>query len=154
MRGFDELIRRTEVIAHQYPQSEALTLTSIREAPAVMGALRAILKTAGALGDVMGECAQHMQTRRDPILRFVERIEAEGFTVADDWTLTDTRTWSPVGATTDPDLLVQREAEKITRTERATAYHERLKRMADAFEDAVIHCAQQIRNLIPSVLDG
>lgn len=111
----------------------AITLTLIREAPAVMGALTAILNTVATLADLMGECAEDMRVRRDPVLRFVARVESEGFTVADDWTLTDTYIWTP------PD---------------DAADHERLTRMATAFEESTIDCAQRVRNLIPTVLDG
>lgn len=149
----DDLIRRAQVIADEYPASLKISLRDIQEMPAVVGAMQAILETAAALDDVAAECANATAARRDPVLKFVARVRAEGFEVANDWTLTDTRE-QPHTHTDDPELLVQREAEKITRTEQAAAYHERLMRMAAAFEDTTIEYTQQVRSLIGTVLDG
>lgn len=45
----EELIRRTQVIADQYPKDEAMTLRLINEMPAVADALAALVNTAHAL---------------------------------------------------------------------------------------------------------
>ncbi|WP_237084577.1 hypothetical protein [Mycobacteroides abscessus] len=149
----DELIRRTQVIANEYPASSKMSLRDILEMPAVVGAMQAILETVAALSDVASECADATAARRDPVLKFVARVKAEGFEVANDWTLTDTRV-QPHAHTDDPALLVQREAEKIARAEQAAAYHERLLRMAAAFEDTTIEYTQRVRGLIGTALDG
>ncbi|CPZ02015.1 Uncharacterised protein [Mycobacteroides abscessus] len=85
----DELIRRTQVIADEYPASSKMSLRDILEMPAVVGAMQAILETVAALSDVASECADATAARRDPVLKFVARVKAEGFEVANDWTLTD-----------------------------------------------------------------
>lgn len=149
----DELIRRAQVIAEEYPVSSKISPRDIQEMPAVVGAMQALLTTAAALDAVASECADATAARRDPILKFVARVRGEGFEVANDWTLTDTL-GHPHAQTDDPELHVQREAEKITRTERATAYQERLLRMAAAFEDTTIEYTQRVRGLIGTVLDG
>ena len=149
----DELIRRTQVIVDQYPEDEAMTLRLINEMPAVVDALAAILRTAHALSEVTSEGAAALEARRDPIMKFVARVKSEGFKVAEDWTVTDTRD-PRLPDTADPGLRVQREAEAITRAERATAYHERLTSMAAGFENARNEYTQRIRNVIGTVLDG
>ena len=125
----------------------------INEMPAVADAIAAILNTAHALSEVRKEGSEAVLARRGPLLRFAARVESEGFQIAEDWTLTDTANWQPLNGA-DPGLLVQREAETIARAERATAYHERLTRMATAFGDTHDEYTQQIRNLISTVLDG
>ncbi|RIT54676.1 hypothetical protein D2E95_20215, partial [Mycobacteroides abscessus] len=74
--------------------------------------------------------------------------------VANDWEITDTHTWPALEADADPELLVQREAEKAVRAERATAYRERITRIVTAYEDTQDHYTERVRNLIPTVLDG
>ncbi|MDH6193431.1 hypothetical protein M2272_000052 [Mycobacterium frederiksbergense] len=149
----DELIRRTQVIAEQYPKDEAMTLRLINEMPAVADAIAAILNTAHALSEVRKDGADAVLARREPLLRFAARVESEGFQIAEDWTLTDTADWRPLDDA-EPDLLVQREAEAIARAERATAYRERLTRMAAAFGNTHDEYTQRVRNLISTVLDG
>lgn len=100
----DELIRRTQVIADEYPASSKMSLRDILEMPAVVGAMQAILETVAALSDVASECADATAARRDPVLKFVARVKAEGFEVANDWTLTDTRE-HPHVHTDDPHYL-------------------------------------------------
>lgn len=149
----DELIRRAQVMADEYPASSKISLRDIQEMPAVVGAMQALLETAAALDGVAAECADATTARRHSVLKFVARVRAEGFEVANDWTLTDTRE-QPHTHTDNPELLVQREAEKITRTEQAAAYHERLLRMAAAFEDTTTEYTRRVRGLIGTVLDG
>lgn len=151
--AIDELIRRAQVIADEYPASSRISLRDIQEMPAVVRAMQALLETAAALDDVASECADATASRRDPVLKFVARMKAEGFEVANDWTLTDTRE-QPHAPTEDPELLVQHEAERITRAEQAAAYHERLLRMAAAFEETTIEYTRRVRRLIGTVLDG
>ncbi|SHO82404.1 hypothetical protein [Mycobacteroides abscessus] len=94
------------------------------------------------------------------MLKFLDRIRSEGFEVAldrdvtDPEVLIDTHTWTPLEGDADPELLVQREAEKTIRAERASAYRERLARMGTAFEDTQNHYTEQVCGLIPTVLDG
>ncbi|SIB34856.1 Uncharacterised protein [Mycobacteroides abscessus subsp. abscessus] len=155
----DELTRRTQVIADQYPEDEAMTVRLIREMPAVIEALTAITNTTAALNSLITEGLDVVGARRDAFLKFLDRVRSEGFEVANDPelndpdVLTDTRTWTPEGDA-DPELRVQREAEKTIRAERATAYRERLARMGTAFETSQTHYTEQVRNLIPTVLDG
>lgn len=96
-------------------------------------------------------------------LEALDRLQSEGFEVADDRDLTnlndpdvliDTDTWAPLDASDDPELLVQREAEKTIRAERAMTYRERITRMVTAFEDTQNQYTQRARDLIPTVLDG
>ncbi len=156
----DELTRRTQVIADQYPEDEAMTVRLIREMPAVIEALTAITNTTAALNSLITEGLDVVGARRDAFLKFLERVRSEGFEVANDRelndpdVLTDTRTWTPLDSETNPESLVQQEAEKTIRTERATAYRERLARMGTAFETSQNHYTEQVRNLIPTVLDG
>ncbi|OHU53462.1 hypothetical protein [Mycobacteroides chelonae] len=149
----DELIRRAQVIANEYPTSSKISLRDIEEMPAVVGAMQALMNTVTALADLANECADATAARRDPVLKFVARVRAEGFEVANDWTLTDTIE-QPQAHTDNPELLVQREAEKIARTEQAAAYHERLLRMAAEFEDTTTEYTRRVRSLIGTVLDG
>lgn len=156
----DELTRRTQVIADQYPEDEAMTVRLIREMPAVIEALTAITNTTAALNSLITEGLDVVGARRDAFLKFLDRVRSEGFEVANDSelndpdVLTDTRTWTPLEGDADPELRVQREAAKTIRTERATAYRERLSRMGAAFETSQNHYTEQVRNLIPTVLDG
>lgn len=141
---FDELIRRAEVIADEYPAGQAITRAGVREAPAVTGALGAIMKTVGAIGDRLSDCVAAAQVRREPLMRFVDRIGAEGFEVGEDWTVTDTRPGPPPG---DP-------AEQAARTAQAAVYQQRLIRMVTAFDEVLVEHAQRVRDLVPTVLDG
>lgn len=158
-----ELTRRTEVIAEQYPEDEAMTLRLILEMPAVIAALTVITNTTAALNSLIAEGLDAVGARREVLVKFLDRLQSEGFEVADDRdltnltdpeVLTDTHTWPALEDDADPELRVQQEAEKTIRAERATAYRERLARMGTAFEDTQNHYTQQVRNLIPTVLDG
>lgn len=155
-----ELTRRTEVIADQYPEDEAMTLRLILEMPAVIAALTAITNTTAALNSLIAEGLDVVGARREVLVKFLDRIRSEGFEVSEDRdltdpeVLTDTHTWPSLEADAGPDLLVQQEAEKTIRAERATAYRERLARMGTAFEETQTHYTEQVRNLIPTMLDG
>lgn len=149
----DELIRRARVIADEYPASSKITLHDLQEMPAVVGAMQALMNTVAALSDVMRECADAVEARRDPVLRFVERLKSEGYEVRNDFTVTDTRDYIVVDST-NPAIQVQIEADKITRTERTFAYQERITRMANAFEETQNEYTHRVRNLIDTVLDG
>ncbi|WP_286142016.1 hypothetical protein [Mycobacterium sp. D16Q16] len=155
-----ELTRRTEVIAEQYPEDEAMTLRLILEMPAVIAALTVITNTTAALNSLIAEGLDAVGARREVLVKFLDRIRSEGFDVSehrdvtDPEVLTDTHTWPALEDDADPELRVQQEAEKTIRAERATAYRERLARMGTAFEDTQNHYTQQVRNLIPTVLDG
>lgn len=155
-----ELTRRTEVIAEQYPEDEAMTLRLILEMPAVIAALTAITNTTAALNSLIAEGLDVVGARREVLIKFLDRIRSEGFEVSehrdvtDPEVLTDTHTWTLLEDDADPDLLVRQEAEKTIRTELASAYRERLARMGKAFEDAQNHYTEQVRDLIPTALDG
>ncbi len=133
----DELIRRAQVIADEYPATGAMTVTTALEAPAVLGALRALMGTVGALADLIDEAVAAIQDRRTPLLRFVERLEAEGFVVTDGQTVVA----GPVAPRADI-------------AEQAAAHQERLTEMGAAIAAVTGDHAQRVRNLIPSVLDG
>lgn len=159
----EELTRRAQGIAVQYPEEEAVNPRLIVEMPAVVEALSALVDTLSALDVLITEWSEIVGPRREAMVKFLDRLQSEGFEVADDRDLTnlndpdvliDTDTWAPLDASADPELLVQREAEKTIRAERATAYRERLARMGRAFEDTQHHYTQQVRDLIPTVLDG
>lgn len=149
----DELIRRAQVIADEYPASSKITLHDLHEMPAVVGAMQALMNTVAALSDVMRECADAVQIRRDPVLRFVERLKSEGYEVQNDFTVTDTQDYIVMDST-NPVIQVQIEADKITRTERTFAYQERITRMATAFEETQNEYLHRVRNLINTALDG
>lgn len=149
----DELVRRAQVIADEYPASSQITLTDLQEMPAVVGAMQTLMETVATLSDVMRECADAMELRRDPVLRFIERLKSEGYEVEDDFTVTDTRDYIVVDST-NPAIQVQIEADKITRTERTTAYQERITRMATAFEETQNEYVRRVRSLIGTALDG
>lgn len=88
------------------------------------------------------------------MVKLLARLQSEGFTVANDWEITDTHTWTPLEGDADSELLVQREAEKTVRAERASVYRERIARMVTAFEDTQNHYTEQVHSLIPTLLDG
>ncbi len=148
----DELIRRTQVIADEYPASSQITLNDLQEMPAVVAAMQTLMETVATLSDVMRECADALQLRRDPVLQFIERLKSEGYEVENDFTVTDTRDYIVVDST-NPAIQVQIEADKITRTERTTAYQERITRMATAFEETQNEYVRRVRSLIGTALD-
>jgi len=150
----DELIRRAQVIADEYPQGEAMTRTLIEEMPAVVKALEALMHTADVLNATIREYADTVKVHRDPIQRFIARLEAEGYDVADDWTITDTFASESQGESADPDALVQHEAEKITRAQQAIMYRERIGQMTAAFEKNAEDYTERVRNVIKTALDG
>lgn len=158
-----ELTRRAQVIADQYPEEEVVNPRLIIEMPVVVEALSALVDTLTALDTLITEWADIVGPRREVMIKFLDRLQSEGFEVADDRdltnltdpeVLTDTRTWTDLDSDADPELLIQREAEKTIRTERARVYRERLARMGKAFEDTQNHYTEQVRSLIPTVLDG
>lgn len=158
-----ELTRRAQVIADQYPEEEAVNPRLIIEMPVVVEALSALVDTLTALDTLITEWADIVGPRREVMIKFLDRLQSEGFEVADDRDLTnltdpevliDTRTWAPLEDDSSPDLLVQQEAERTVRAERATAYRERLARIGKAYEDTQNRYTEQVRNLIPTVLDG
>lgn len=150
----DELIRRTQVIAAEYPENEAMTLRLVEEMPAVVEVLSALVHAQSALNTVISECIDAVGARRDPIVNFLARVRSEGYEVSDDWTVTEARHWPALDDTAHPDAFVQQEAEKTVRAERATAYQERLLRMAAAFEETRSEYTRRARDIIPTVLDG
>lgn len=150
----DELTRRAQVIADRYPEEEVVNPRLIVEMPVVVEALSALVDTLMALDNLITEWADIVGPRREAMVKFLDRLQSEGFTVANDWEITDTHTWTPLEADADPELLVQQEAEKTIRTERADAYRERIARIVTAFEETQNHYTQQVRDLIPTVLDG
>lgn len=150
----DELIRRAQVFASEYPKGESVTLQLVEEMPAVTDALAALLETLAALSSLIEECADAVGARRDPAVKFVARVRSEGFEVADNFTVTEARQWPLLDNASHPDTFVQQEAEKTVRAERAAAYHERLVRMATAFDNARDKYTQRARNLINTTLDG
>ncbi|SHX53677.1 Uncharacterised protein [Mycobacteroides abscessus subsp. massiliense] len=158
-----ELTRRAQVIADRYPEEETVNPRLIIEMPAVVEALSALVDTLTALDTLITEWADIVGPRREVMIKFLDRLQSEGFEVADDRdltnltdpeVLTDTHTWPALEDDADPELRVQQEAEKTIRTERATAYRERLARMGKAFEETQTHYTEQVRALIPTVLDG
>lgn len=149
-----ELTRRAQVIADRYPEEEAVNPRLIVEMPVVVEALSALVDTLMALDTLITEWADIVGPRREVMVKFLARMQSEGFTVANDWEITDTHTWPALEANADPELLVQREAEKAVRAERATAYRERITRIVTAYEDTQTHYTEQVRALIPTVLDG
>ncbi|SLH96795.1 Uncharacterised protein [Mycobacteroides abscessus subsp. abscessus] len=149
-----ELTRRAQVIADRYPEEEAVNPRLIIEMPVVVEALSALVDTLSALDTLITEWSAIVGPRREAMVKFLDRLRSEGFEVANDWEITDTHTWTPLEDDADPELLVQREAEKTIRAERATAYRERIARIVTAFEDTQSHYTQQARDLIPTVLDG
>lgn len=148
-----ELTRRAQVIADRYPEEETVNPRLIVEMPVVVEALSALVDTLTAVDTLITEWADIVGPRRETMVKFLDRLQSEGFTVANDWEITDTHTWPALEADADPELLVQREAERTIRTERAAAYRERLARVGTAFEETQNHYTQQLRNLIPTVLD-
>lgn len=149
-----ELTRRAQVIADRYPEDETVNPRLIVEMPVVVEALSALVDTLMALDNLITEWADIVGPRRETMVKLLGRMQSEGFEVANDWEITDTHTWPALEDDADPELRVQQEAEKTIRAERATAYRERLARMGTAFEDTQNHYTQQVRNLIPTVLDG
>ncbi|MDO3167198.1 hypothetical protein P5V90_09550 [Mycobacteroides abscessus subsp. abscessus] len=148
----DELTQRAQVIADRYPEEEAVNPRLIIEMPVVVEALSALVDTLSALDTLITEWSAIVGPRREAMVKFLDRLRSEGFEVANDWEITDT--WTPLEDDADPELLVQREAEKTIRAERAMAYRERIARMVTAFEETQNHYTEQVRNLIPTVLDG
>ncbi|WP_286151152.1 MULTISPECIES: hypothetical protein [unclassified Mycobacterium] len=150
----DELTRRAQVIADRYPENETVNPRLIVEMPVVVEALSALVDTLSALDTLITEWADMVGPRREAMVKLLGRMQSEGFTVANDWEITDTHTWPALHSTDDPELLMQRQAEKTIRTERARVYRERIARMVTAFEDTQTRYTEQVRNLIPTMLDG
>ncbi|MBN7375719.1 hypothetical protein I3U60_05410 [Mycobacteroides abscessus subsp. massiliense] len=150
----DELTRRTQVIADRYPEEEVVNPRLIVEMPVVVEALSALVDTLMTLDTLITEWADIVGPRREAMVKLLDRLQSEGFTVANDWEITDTHTWPALHSTDDPELLIPQEAEKTIRTERTSIYRERIARIVTALEDTQTHYTQQIRNLIPTVLDG
>lgn len=149
-----ELTRRAQVIADQYPEEEVVNPRLIVEMPAVVEALSALVDTLTALDTLITEWGDIVGPRREVMIRFLDRLQSEGFEVANDWEITDTHTWPALEDDADPELLVQREAEKAVRAERVTAYHERITRIVTAYEETQTRYTQQVRDLLPTMLDG
>lgn len=149
-----ELTRRAQVIADRYPEEEAVNPRLIVEMPVVVEALSALVDTLSALDVLITEWSDIVGPRREAMVKLLGRMQSEGFTVANDWEITDTHTWTPLHGDADSELLVQREAEKTVRAERAMAYRERIARMVTAFEDTQNHYTEQVHSLIPTLLDG
>lgn len=150
----DELIRRTQVIAAEYPEHQPMTSPLVEEMPAVVEALTALADANDALNDVIREYIDAAEARRDPLMKFLARVQSDGYTVAEDWIVTEARQWPPLDDTAHPDAFVQQEAEKTVRAERAAVYQERLIRMSAAFGETCSAYTRQARNIIPAVLDG
>lgn len=149
-----ELTRRAQVIADRYPEEEVVNPRLIVEMPVVVEALSALVDTLMALDNLITEWADIVGPRREVMIKFLDRLQSEGFEVANDWEITDTHPWPALEDDSNPELLVQREAEKAVRTERANAYRERITRIVTAYEDTQTHYTERVRNLIPTVLDG
>ncbi len=141
----DELLRRAEVIADLYPEDQPITLTEIKEAGAIGDAITSLLKANSALAQVVGDYFDAIMARRTPLINFLRRVESEGFTVTNDFTVIDTS-----GGIDAPDPAV----ESALRAERTKVYQERLRKMSQAFGDTTLEFAERARNVIPTFLGG
>lgn len=145
----DALLRRTQTLADQYPEHAPMNLRTGLEMPTVIKALASILATMERMYDVVSESGDAASAHCDPLVRFIERLRSEGFEVNEcDNTVTDTKDWAALEPAADPDVLVQREAERITRAERTIAYQERITGMANAYEQTLNDYAGRIRALL------
>lgn len=61
----EELTRRAQVIADQYPEDEDMTIRLVLEMPAVIAALTAITNTTAALHNLIDEGTDAVSARRD-----------------------------------------------------------------------------------------
>ncbi|PVB05060.1 hypothetical protein D2E98_07280 [Mycobacteroides abscessus] len=88
----DELVRRTQVLADQYPEHAPMNLRTGLEMPAVIKTLGTILSTMERMYDVVSESGEAASAHCDPIVRFLERLRSEGFEVDENEnTVTDTK---------------------------------------------------------------
>jgi hypothetical protein len=128
----DWLIRRTRVVTDQVPADAPITRSYIENQMGdAVEALRSISTTLTRMAELMQQCEEIVYQQRQPFIRVIDCIEAEGYRVdtATFTTVTDAMDWSIVDTTGDPTLRVQLAAEKIARAEQATVYQQRLQRM-------------------------
>ncbi|WP_142386832.1 hypothetical protein [Mycobacterium hubeiense] len=146
---FDELIRRTRVIADAVPVDAAMTLDLInRHFGDLADTLMLISTTLRTMADLTQEGADAVEERRQPFLRFVARVESEGYAVADNLAVTDTADWPTLEESGDADVRVQLAAERIARAEQALIHQQRIERMAAGVAGIENAYAQRIRDLI------
>ncbi|ORW79701.1 hypothetical protein AWC26_14940 [Mycobacterium shimoidei] len=145
---FDELIRRVRAVTDGTAENAPLTLDDLRQFPDTIQMLKSVLATMNTMFEVMVEGGEAVEVRRQPLLRFVARLESEGYRVANDFTVTAITDWLALHSSDDPDIVVQLDAENIARAEQAVVYQDRVKRMAAEVERIEYGYAQRVRDLI------
>ncbi len=148
----DELIRRTRVLAAAVPADAPLTLAVINNHFSDLAATLAFISTTlRKMADLEMEGGNAVEVRRQPLLRFVARVRADGYEVADDFTVTDTIDWAALDGGSVASVEVQHAAERIARAEQATIYQQRIERMAREVAETEYGYAQRIRDLIDEI---
>lgn len=145
----DELIRRTRLLTDAVPADAPMTRSLIEgHAGDVADTLALVTRTLRKMADLATEVNGAVEQRRQPYLRFVARVESEGYQVADNHTVTDTVDWSALDANGVAAVEVQHAAERIARAEQAVIYQQRIERMAAGIGETEHRYAQRIRDLI------
>ncbi|ORV09658.1 hypothetical protein AWB95_17740 [Mycobacterium celatum] len=149
----DELIRRVRATAQSTAENAPLTLSDLRQFPDIIKAVTSVLGTMNTMFEVMVEGGEAVEDRRQPLLRFVARLQSEHYHVANDFTITAITDWLALHNSDDPDIQVQLEADNIARAEQAAVYEDRIKRMAAEIERIEQGYAQRVRDLIKPTLE-
>ncbi|SLH89266.1 hypothetical protein [Mycobacteroides abscessus] len=142
----DELDRRLRKLTDMFPADTKMTKSLVMdhgEEALYLGPFAA--KVVNQLADLIGECGNTLEAQAQPILRFVARIESEGYAV-DGTDVTDTGERSAYDLNS-PQVQVQFEAENIARAEQAKVYQQRLERMEAAIQVTRDDYARRIRQL-------
>lgn len=144
----DELIRRVRAITDGTAEDAPLTLDELRQFPDTIKMLKSVLAIMNTMFELMVEGGEAVGDRRQPLLRFVDRLRSEGYRVANDFTVTAITDWLALHSSDDPDTTVQLEAENVARAEQAIIYQQRIKRMVAEIERIEYGYAQRVRDLI------
>jgi hypothetical protein len=141
-----ELVNQTLTITQTFPPDTAVTRTFIEhDLPKVVDHLHRAAAALEELGALSRECTDAVYTQRQPFIRFIERIESQGYRVDTETftTVVDGLDWSPDDG--DGSVAgVQLAAEGIARAEQAALHQRRLQRMNAAIQNVETQYAQRI----------
>lgn len=141
----DELDRRLRKLTDMFPADTKMTKSLVMdhgEEALYLGPFAA--KVVNQLADLIGECGNTLEAQAQPILRFVARIESEGYSVDGTDVIDTERSAYDINS---PQIQVQFEAENIARAEQAKVYQQRLERMEAAVRVTRDDYARRIRQL-------
>lgn len=84
----DELIRRVRAVTDGTAENAPLTLSELRQFPDIFKTIQSVMATMYTMFEVMVEGGEAVEERRQPLLRFVDRLRCEGYQVANNFTVT------------------------------------------------------------------